>query len=113
LKSSGEKWKGQTPKEFINTCYVASRDQYATFKTPSLPFLHILQHDAVPQKQLVHHHLKRFQTYPPHIGLGIETDAFQSGGILKRRIDNSHKIDNFLVGNYVSKTSLQKTKYQQ
>jgi hypothetical protein len=31
LKSSGEKWRGQTSKEFNNIWYVASRDQYATF----------------------------------------------------------------------------------
>jgi hypothetical protein len=35
LKSSGQKWRGQTPKEFNNIWYVASRDQYAIFKTPS------------------------------------------------------------------------------
>jgi hypothetical protein len=32
---SGQKWRGQTPKEFNYICYVAARDEYETFKTPS------------------------------------------------------------------------------
>jgi hypothetical protein len=35
LKSSGQKRRGQTPKELNIIWYVASRDQYVTFKTPS------------------------------------------------------------------------------
>jgi hypothetical protein len=35
LKSSGEEWRDQTPKGFHNIWYVASREQYVTFKTPS------------------------------------------------------------------------------
>jgi hypothetical protein len=43
LKPSEEKWRGQTPKEFNNIWYVASRDQYATFKTPKLFEIHTFQ----------------------------------------------------------------------